>query len=243
MQKLVIASILALTAASLPAAVRVSRIASPVAAGKVLPALTGGRAEQYGADGISLIRQWPGTYFETRFRGTSAMFKLGTGNVALHVLVDGASVAALTKPAPGLYRIDGLAPGSHSLRIEIASESQLAPTIFGGFYAGSGTVRAALQPRRRQIEFIGDSHTVGYANTSSKQACTEDEIWRSTDTSQAFGPLWRSGMMPIIRLTPFPVAASFAIITGSPPIRFRSPIPRPCSTSRKRRASRAGSRA
>lgn len=189
MQKWVIACTLALTAASLPAAVRVSRIASPVAAGKMLPVLTGGRAERYGADGTSLIRQWPGSYFETRFRGASAMFRLGSGDVILHVLVDGETVATLTKPAPGLYRVEGLTPGRHSLRLEVASESQAGPTVFGGFFAGPDAHRAPLHPHRRQIEFIGDSHTVGYANTSTKQACTEDEIWRTTDTSRAFGPL------------------------------------------------------
>jgi lysophospholipase L1-like esterase len=38
------------------------------------------------------------------------------------------------------------------------------------------------------MEFIGDSHTVGYGNTSHSRDCTEDEVWATTDTSQAFGP-------------------------------------------------------
>jgi lysophospholipase L1-like esterase len=51
------------------------------------------------------------------------------------------------------------------------------------------TVPAAAPVRARQIEFIGDSYTVGYGNTSGKRQCTGEEIWATTDTSQAFGPL------------------------------------------------------
>lgn len=43
-------------------------------------------------------------------------------------------------------------------------------------------------PRARQIEFIGDSFSAGYGNTSSKRDCTEAEVWATTDTQQAFGP-------------------------------------------------------
>src|SRR6185312_14756892 len=40
-----------------------------------------------------------------------------------------------------------------------------------------------------QIEFIGDSHTVGYGNTSRTRECTQDDVWKTTDNSQSFGPL------------------------------------------------------
>nr|WP_247599678.1 SGNH/GDSL hydrolase family protein [Sphingomonas sp. PAMC26645] len=43
--------------------------------------------------------------------------------------------------------------------------------------------------RARQIEFIGDSHTVGYGNVSTKRDCTEAEVWATTDTSQAMPAL------------------------------------------------------
>jgi lysophospholipase L1-like esterase len=130
-----------------------------------------------------LRRQWPGTYFETAIRGSSAYFRIGKGEVNLRVTVDGAAPVPLVKPAPGLYRIGGLAPGVHRLRVQVASESKNGPTEFGGFFAPAGVSAAVLPARVRQIEFIGDSHTVGYANTSSKHQCTDEEIWQTTDTT------------------------------------------------------------
>ena len=46
----------------------------------------------------------------------------------------------------------------------------------------------AIVPRGRQIEFIGDSHTVGYGNTSKTRDCSADEVWATTDSSQSYGP-------------------------------------------------------
>lgn len=151
-----------------------------------LPMHVEGRVDRVGAD---VVRQWPGTYFETAFRGRSALFRIGAGDVRLHVLVDGRPVQTLVKPTPGLYRVGELAPGRHVVRVEIVSESQAGPTRFGGFFAPKGTTAAPLAVRRRQIEFIGDSHTVGYGNTASKRECTQDEVWAATDTSKAFGPM------------------------------------------------------
>ncbi|WP_343527684.1 GDSL-type esterase/lipase family protein [Sphingomonas sp.] len=74
------------------------------------------------------------------------------------------------------------------MRLEVASESRAEPTTFGGFFADAGTRTASVTPRTRTIEFIGDSHTVGYGNTATKTDCTQDEVWTTTDTSRAFGP-------------------------------------------------------
>ena len=149
-----------------------------------LPTRVGGRVARDPAEPGTLKRQWPGTYFETSFKGTEAEFKVGAGDAILDVLVDGALAAKLTKPAPGLYAVKGVNPGTHSLRVEVVSESQAGPTAFGGFF---GT-RASAQPPRepRQIEFIGDSYTVGYGNTSTSRDCTTDQVWLTTDTSQGF---------------------------------------------------------
>ena len=82
-----------------------------------------------------------------------------------------------------------LSDGPHVVRIEVVTESQRAPDNFGGF-ALARNAKALTPPRRtRQIEFIGDSHTVGYGNTSRTRSCTPDEVWATTDNSQAFGPL------------------------------------------------------
>ncbi|MEG8054995.1 hypothetical protein QP185_20420 [Sphingomonas aerolata] len=93
-------------------------------------------------------RQWPGTYFEAAFRGTSALLKIGAGDVILRVSVDGAPVAKLVKPRSGLYRVAGLTNGRHTIRVDVASESQAAPTAFGGFYAGAETGTLPAPPAR-----------------------------------------------------------------------------------------------
>ena len=165
--------------------VTVAPVASGTGTGKAtrLPLHVGGRAT---ATGEGLKRQWPGSYFEATFRGREALMKIGAGDVTLHVLVDGHTVSTLVKPRPGLYRIGDLANGAHRVRVEVASESQAAPTVFGGFYAASTLPTPA---RARQVEFIGDSHTVGYGNTSPKRDCSEAEVWATTDTSQGIAGL------------------------------------------------------
>jgi lysophospholipase L1-like esterase len=160
---------------------QVARVDEPPPDLRPLPAQVHGRAVAQ-PDG-SLLRQWPGTYFEAAFAGEAAYFHVGDGDVTLRVAVDGGEPVALVKPAPGLYRVGGLGRGEHHLRLTVASESQGGPTAFGGFLAEAGTRPVAVERRSRQIEFIGDSHTVGYGNTSLRQACTTDEVWATTDTS------------------------------------------------------------
>jgi len=155
-----------------------------------LPAHIGGRVLQLGTqDAPSFQRQWPGTYFETAFVGANIYFKLGSGDAILKITVDTQPSQSLTKPAPGLYTIRGLSKQHHNIRLEIITESQAAPTTFDGFYATSATKPAHTGPHPLQIEFIGDSHTVGYGNTSPKRECTEDQVWATTDTSQGIAPL------------------------------------------------------
>lgn len=153
-----------------------------------LPVHIGGRVAPGSLAG-SYLRQWPGTYFETAIDGDSVLFRLGPGEETLHVIVDGATVQTLVRPPPGYYRIGGLAAGRHRLRIEIASESQAGPTEFDGFFGERNTRALPLGLTKRQIEFIGDSHTVGYGNTSAKTDCTQNEVWATTDVSLGFGPI------------------------------------------------------
>lgn len=133
----------------------------------------------------ALLRQWPGTYFEAAFRGDEAYFRVGAGDVSLRISVDGGTPIPLVKPVPGLYRVSKLkGSAEHVLRVAVASESQGGSTGFGGFLIGAHAQPAMLPRRSRQIEFIGDSHTVGYGNTSATRQCTQAEVWATTDTQQ-----------------------------------------------------------
>ncbi len=157
---------------------------------KTAPTFTVSRVLQKADDsGSSLHYQWPGTYFETAFKGSSAYFKLGPGDVILRVLIDDQPVTSMVKPAPGFYEIRELGRGPHRVRIEVVTESQAGSNEFGGFYLPKDSRPVRIRSRSRQIEFIGDSHTVGYGNTFDGRECTEEQVWSSTDTSQAFGPI------------------------------------------------------
>jgi len=135
------------------------------------------------------IYQWPGTYFTASFRGTEAYFCISEGKQILHVAVDQRPPIVLAKPEPGVYRISGLTDGAHVARIEVVTESQAGPNSFSGFSLPPSSSPLPAPHETRQIEFIGDSHTVGYGNISTKRECTEDEVWETTDNSLAYGPL------------------------------------------------------
>ncbi len=149
------------------------------------PLAIGGRTVDSDA---GLAWQWPGVYFETAVDGTEVAFELRQGPRTLHVLVDGQRVDTLREAPPGRYRITDLGPGRHQVRLETASEHQDAPNVFGGFQLPQGVAAAPLPQRHRRIEFIGDSHTVGYASTSGERECTTAQVAASTDTSAAYGP-------------------------------------------------------
>lgn len=142
-----------------------------------------------GFGGRDFTYQWPGSYFRAAFRGTRVFFRVVKGDEILHVVVDGQPVGSLVKPAPGAYEVEGLSQARHEVTILVATESQEAPNTFGGFAIPPGEKALAPRPRRRQIEFIGDSHTVGYGNLSTKRECTNDQVWADTDDTKAFGAL------------------------------------------------------
>jgi lysophospholipase L1-like esterase len=133
--------------------------------------------------------QWPGIYFAASFKGTEANFRVGEGKQILHVVADQQAPVVLTKPETGIYRVSGLTDGAHTVRIELVTESQAGPNTFGGFSLPSSSSPLPAPHEKRQMEFIGDSHTVGYGNTSAKHECTEEEVWETTDNSLAYGPL------------------------------------------------------
>jgi len=160
-----------------------------------LPMFAGGRVQTIHSSSLigfgseEYQSQWPGTYFETAFIGRELYFRVGTDHEILHLVVDGQPPLVLINPEGGVYRLSGLGNGPHSASVLVVTESQQAPNSFGGFGIAAG--EKALTPKRlsRQIEFIGDSHTVGYGNTSPKRECSIDEVWATTDNSQTFGPL------------------------------------------------------
>jgi len=163
-------------------------VEAPATALVAIPTAAVGRVERE-PNGM-LRRQWPGTYFETAIRGSSAYFRIGKGEVSLRVTVDGAAPVPLVKPAPGLYRIGGLAPGVHRIRVQVASESQSGPTEFGGFFAPAGVSAAVLPARSRQIQ----CSPRGPARSSSSATLTPSAT--PTPPQSTSAPTRRSGKPP-----------------------------------------------
>ena len=136
----------------------------------------------------SLTFGWPAVYFESRFHGTAVSVSVETSDDRLQLLVDGAEKALLIQPGSTRLTIAGLAPGDHVVRLEKVTESQTGGSRFIGFYPADGSTPLPPQPRARQIEFIGDSLTVGYGNTSPSRTCTNQEIHDTTDSQLSFAP-------------------------------------------------------
>ena len=133
--------------------------------------------------------QWPGAYFVATFQGTEVFFRVGPNHEVLHVVVDSNAPLLQKAPEPGMYRVSALKAGAHTVKVLVATESQPAPNTFGGFYLPAQGTALPLPTPTRQIEFIGDSHTVGYGNTSLTSECTTDQVWATTDDTESFGPL------------------------------------------------------
>ena len=171
----------AVLAASAPAA------SAQGPAATALPLNVGGRTIR--EPGGALRFGWPGVYFEGRFHGTGVRVRFEAPAEHMRLLIDGEERTVFERAGEVDLTFGGLAAGEHIVRLEKMTESQSGGGRFHGFYPVSGA-RALPAPRRaRQIEFIGDSFTVGYGNTSLRRECSAREVHDTTDTQQGFGPL------------------------------------------------------
>jgi len=128
---------------------------------------------------------WPAIYFEQRFRGTGVTATVATETEIFRLYVDGQDRGILKPGALTLHV--GLKPGEHVARLEKLTESQSGGARFRGFRIEGNAL--PTPQRAKRIEFIGDSHSAGYGDTSATRTCSKQEIHDTTDTQQAFGPL------------------------------------------------------
>ncbi|EJL26480.1 GDSL-like Lipase/Acylhydrolase [Caulobacter sp. AP07] len=169
------------------AAVAVLALSHPASAAQTaLTSNIGGRA--VALPGGAAAFGWPGVYFEGRFTGPSVEVAVDAGAEHLAVSVDGQVRAELSTGSARLT-LGGLGPGEHVVRLDKLTESQAGSARFLGFFVGPGGRALPPRARARRIEFIGDSHTVGYGVRATKHDCTEAEIHDLTDTSLTFGPI------------------------------------------------------
>jgi lysophospholipase L1-like esterase len=154
-----------------------------------LPAHVGGRVlASTTANGDQFYEySWPAIYFETAFKGDSLTLKFDDDQNNFQLVVDDRAPITINKPGKKDYEVPGLTQGKHRVRLEKISETQSSSGKFLGFY--SDDKPAALPKRKRQIEFIGDSYTVGYGNVSPSRECNNEELFNTTNSQLAFGPL------------------------------------------------------
>jgi lysophospholipase L1-like esterase len=169
------------------AAVAALALSSPAAAQTALTPNIGGRVVALSGGGYEF--GWPGVYFEGRFTGRSVEVAVDPQLEVLAISIDGKLRNELAMPGVARLSYDDLGPGEHVVRVDKLTESQTGSARFLGFTVGRGGQALPPPARPRRIEFIGDSHTVGYGVRATKHSCTQAEIHDLTDTGLTFGPL------------------------------------------------------
>ncbi|MGP4085050.1 RICIN domain-containing protein [Streptomyces sp. KR55] len=140
--------------------------------------------------GDTVQYSWPGVYFEGRVSGTGVGIVLNDSAADYDVQVDGATVATLVTPGNTTHWINGLQDRTHTVRLVKRNDTPGDTSTFGGFVAApGGAVLSKPAARSRQIEFIGDSLTVGYGNLSTSRTCTWDQVKRNTNSDVSYGAL------------------------------------------------------
>jgi hypothetical protein len=166
-----------------------------ISSAKALAARVVGRVVPVPTDNHSLPKlrhQWPAIYLEARFSGDTLFIPFDDDMNRYRVTLDGDDQGSIlvSKPSKGVLVIEGLGAGEHVVRLDKLSESLSGSRDFLGFYIpGSASPLDPPLGKDLQMEFIGDSDTVGYGNMSSRRDCASDEVVYRTDTTMAFGPI------------------------------------------------------
>jgi lysophospholipase L1-like esterase len=147
---------------------------------------------QYDGNAIGGFRhQWPAVYATAAFDGDAVTLAFNDQINRYRVFVDDTRTPTLTITRPGTTAValTGLVPGPHIIRLEKISESASDEgEVVGLFVQTIGAIRPPPEQKTRQIEFIGDSDTVGYGNMSTTRDCAAEDVFELTDTQQSFGP-------------------------------------------------------
>ncbi|GAA1805788.1 hypothetical protein GCM10009682_29570 [Luedemannella flava] len=148
------------------------------------------------AAGAAAQFNWPGVYFEGRFRGTGVGLILNDSNNDYEVRIDGAVVATIVTPGQSTYWVNNLSNAEHTVRLGKRTESPWSVGEFGGLVpAAGGAILSTPAARTRQIEFIGDSWTAGYGNMSTTRDCTSNGgLTRNSNANQTFGAITARGL-------------------------------------------------
>lgn len=124
-----------------------------------------GRIGNDQADAAQLF--WPGTSITINFEGKEigAWFKDETGNNYYNIIIDNDSIFQVNPDTTKrLYTLaSNLSEGPHTLTIFKRTSWDKGKAWFYGFDIKEGKTLAPPQPKKRKIEFYGNSITTGYA--------------------------------------------------------------------------------
>lgn len=151
-----------------------------------------GRVEKLGSPqgGVVYRHQWPGVYFEARFKGPDLYLAFEDPANTYRLWVDGSHPLEIIAPGVRDFALSGLGDSEHLVRLEKITESISRPASFDGLFVPPD--EQPLQqpkPQRRAIEFIGDSGMTGYGIRSETRTCSKADVQRLTDTQQAYPAL------------------------------------------------------
>lgn len=138
---------------------------------------------------------WPGVQISFAFEGEACRILL-SGTAFFDVIIDGRPAFVLKSETrkQELILAQGLENRAHTVIIHKRSESINEVCGFHGLVIEDRAELLPLPPPpERRIEFIGDSHTVGYGNEFPFTECSPEEhdsvFMSSTNTRLAFGPI------------------------------------------------------
>ncbi len=134
---------------------------------------------------------WSGTTIKINFEGDSiaALFKDERGDNYYNVIIDNDSLYVLRPDTSKRYYqlASGLSEGKHTIEIFKRTEWDRGKTTFYGFQIkGNATVLPKQAPRKRKIEFYGNSITAGYAVEDFSGKDRPDSIFTNNYLSYAY---------------------------------------------------------
>ena len=132
---------------------------------------------------------WPGTYLQARFGGTSITVKISGGSNDFNVIIDGIWKSKLTVDGKtSQVAAEGLAPGQHTLLLTKRTEGFNGISTFEGFQLEDGQALGALPAASgKRIQFVGDSFTVGYGDEATVTSCPDKRPYDNNYV--AYGPV------------------------------------------------------
>ncbi len=132
---------------------------------------------------------WPGSYLQARFTGTTITVKISGGNNDFNVLIDGVWKSKLTVDGKTTQvAASGLPEGEHTLMLAKRTEGFNGISTFAGLQLPDGKSLVALPAKpTRRIQFIGDSFTVGYGSEATVTVCPDKRPFDNNFV--AYGPV------------------------------------------------------